>query len=172
MYSPCLAGISYEHDLQWDMLLIYFIFLTFFSPMCCVHRSRYSRCSSSFCGCGHDQFEVNQRALWIGPQLGETDSYHTLHAQGPGHDSHSAAAHGGGTEASENNPNAETMAVTVGTPVSRGPKQWGEGKLLRQERKWDGRSRRVTGMSLEHVQQYQKTLKSTIEYKHVISPGV
>lgn len=56
-----------------------------------------------------------------------------LSPQGPGHDSHSAAAHGGGTEASENNPNAETVAVTVGTPVSKGPKQWGEGKLLRQE---------------------------------------
>ena len=47
-------------------------------------------------------------------------------------DSHSAA-HNGGTEASENVPNAETLAVTVGTPVSKGPKVWGQGQLLRQE---------------------------------------
>lgn len=89
---------------------------------------------------------------------GEHFLYHTLDAQGPGHDSHSAAAHGAGTEASENNPNAETVAVTVGTPVSKGPKNWGEGKLVRQERKWDGRSRKVTGMSLEHMRNFKKTL--------------
>lgn len=47
-------------------------------------------------------------------------------------DSHSAGHHVPGTDVSENAPNAETLA-TVGTPVSKGVKIWGEGKLLRQE---------------------------------------
>ena len=47
-------------------------------------------------------------------------------------DSHSAGHHVPGTDVSENAPNAETLA-TVGTPVSKGVKIWGEGKLLRQD---------------------------------------
>ena len=50
-------------------------------------------------------------------------------------DSHSAGHHVHGTDVSENAPNAETLA-TVGTPVSKGVKIWGEGKLLRQDCGW------------------------------------
>ena len=144
-----------------DFLYFWILFANvFFINMLRAHifESRYSRCSSSSC-CGYQVINLNQMALWIGRTLaGWTDSYHTLpmlRVHGP--DSHSAAALA--SAASENNPNAETVAVTVGTPLSKGPKNWGEGKLVRQERKWDGRSRRVTGTSVEHVRKFKKTQK-------------
>lgn len=96
---------------------------------------------------------------WSNPRRVNRFIPHASDAEGHGPDSHSAAALA--SAASENNPNAETVAVTVGTPLSKGPKNWGEGKLVRQERKWDGRSRRFTGMSVEHVRKFKNTKNVT-----------